>query len=113
MLYNLLNYIQNGSLLPAMTRLRDFPWWPTTWTSENGGLPNPTEIRKTAVLKKVRRSGDKLVLILEHNGGICSAQIGSQLSVDFLILLRRILLQHCGKAISAVENCEIDVAALG
>ena len=46
--------------------------------------------------------------MVEHNGVICTAQIGSQLSEDFLILLRHILLQHWGEGVSVVEDIEVN-----
>jgi hypothetical protein len=90
-----------------MTRLRDFPWWPTAWTSENGGSHGPIDIRKKGILKNVRRMGKELTLISECNGVIFTATIGPHLSEDISILLRHILLQHWGEPISSVENVEV------
>jgi hypothetical protein len=95
-----------------MTRLRDFSWWPNAWTSEKGGSHSPIEIRKKGLLKNVRRIGNELTLILECDGVIFTATIGSHLSEDFLILLRHILLQHWGEPISAVEEFEVDFGHL-
>src|SRR5262245_2033704 len=86
--------------------LCEFPWWPKTWTDEWGRSPDPIELRETAVLKYARKSDDDLIVILEHEGAICTAKI-AQLSEDFVILLRHILLRHCGEPISAVENIEV------
>ena len=66
-----------------------------------------------AVLKNVRRSTNHLTLMVEQDGTICTAQIGSQLSEDFLILLRHILLQHCGKHIEDVGDFEANFSGLG
>ena len=90
-----------------MTRLRDYPWWPNAWTSEKGGSHSPIEIRKKGMLKSVRRMGNELTLILECNGVIFTATIGSHLSEDLSILLRHVLLQHWGEPISAVEDLEV------
>ena len=96
-----------------MTRLRDYPWWPNAWTSENGGSHSPIEIRKKGMLQNVRRMGNELTLILECNGVIHSAKIGSHLSGDVLILLLHILIQHWGEPISAVEDLEVNFPGLG
>src|SRR5262245_18660872 len=95
-----------------MPRLCDSPWWPNTWINEMGGSRSHSEIRKSGVLKNVRRSKDQLTLIVECNGAICTAQIDSQLSADFAVLLRHVLLQHWGQPISVVENIEIEFAKL-
>jgi hypothetical protein len=95
-----------------MTRLRDCPWWPIAWISGNGGSYGPIEIRKKGVLKNVRRMGKELTLVLKCDGAIFTASIGPNLSVDFSVLLRHVLLQHCGEPISVVEHIEIDLAAL-
>lgn len=56
--------------------------------------------------------GKELTLILKSDGAIFTATIGPNLSVDFSVLLRHLLLQHCGELISDVEHIEIDLAAL-
>jgi hypothetical protein len=91
-----------------MTVLRDFSWWPTVWTSENGSSLIPIDIRENGVLQNVSRKGTELTLILECNGVICTAKIDSALSEEFVILLRHILLQHWGEPISSVENIEVN-----
>ena len=94
-----------------MTKLRDFSWWPSAWIDKSGGSISPTEITN-APLKNVRRAGRELILMVEHNGSVCTATFGSSLSEDLIILLRHILLQHWGEPVSAVEHIEIDLAAL-
>ena len=91
-----------------MTVLRDFSWWPNVWTSENGSSLIPIDIRKNGVLQNVSRKGTELTLILECNGVICTAKIGSAFSEEFVILLRHILLQHWGEPISSLENIEVN-----
>jgi|GEM_PF-7049061 len=92
-----------------MARLLDYPWWPRDWRRGERGPAKPPEVRK-AVLKNVRRGAHDLTLIAEYNGVIFTATIGSQLSDEFLILLRHILLQHWGDTISDVETLEADFA---
>ena len=96
-----------------MARLRDYSWWPNAWANNGGRALTSSEIRQDAVLKNVRRAGKVLTLMVEHNGVICTAQIGSPLSEDFLILLRHILLQHWGEPIADVETVEINFSGLG
>ncbi len=91
-----------------MARLRDFSWWPKNWVDDNGSPCIPTD----AVLKNVRRVDNNIIIIVEHRGAICSAKVTPQLSDDFLILLRHILLQHWGEPMSAVENFELSFGNL-
>lgn len=93
-----------------MNRIGEFAWWPKTWLDDQSGSVNPTDIRESGVLKNVRRTGDELTLIVDHKGATCTAKIVAQLSDDFLILLRHVLLQHWGEPISTVENFEIKFA---
>jgi len=44
---------------------------------------------------------------VELNGVTYTAKIATQLSEDFLILLRHMLLQHWGEALEAVENVDV------
>ena len=64
------------------------------------------------VLKNVRRKDNELLVIVEHGGDVRTARIASQLSFDFLILLRHILLQHWGESLSTVQNIEVDFGGL-
>ena len=93
-----------------MNRLGEFSWWPVTWLDDKSRSVSPTDIRENAVLKKVRRRGVELTLIVDHKGATCTAKIVAHLSEDFLILLRHVLLQQWGEPISAVENFEIKFA---
>ena len=91
-----------------MTRFRDFPWWPNAWVDDENQWLSTSELRKTAVLKNVRKMGAEIALIVEHNGASYTAKVDSQLSADFLILLRHILLQNWGQPLSVVEDIEVD-----
>ena len=96
-----------------MACLRDYSWWPNAWVDDRSPALTTSEIRQDAVLKNVRRAGNELTLVVEQNGVIYTAQIGSQLSEDFLILLRHILLQHWGEPIADVESVEINFNGTG
>jgi hypothetical protein len=93
-----------------MNRIGEYSWWPNAWIDDRSHSISSNDIRENAVLKNVRRKGDELTLIVDHRGTTCTAKIGAQLSDDFLILLRHVLLQHWGQPISAVENFEIKFA---
>ena len=95
-----------------MARLRYYSWWPNAWVDDASLAHTPIEIRKDAVLRNVRRAGEELTLVVDCNGLICTATIESNLSEDFLILLRHILLQHWGEPISAVEDLEVNFTDL-
>ena len=87
-----------------MACLRDFPWWPSDWTNAAGASLPTAEIREHGVLQNASRRSDNLTLTVELNGVTYTAKITAQLSEDFLILLRHILLQHWGETMEAVEN---------
>jgi hypothetical protein len=91
-----------------MARLRDFAWWPSTWMCESGSCPAPSVEDKNGVLKNVRTQPGGLTLMVDQNGVIYTARIVTDLSEEFLILLRHILLQHWGEPMDVVENIEID-----
>jgi hypothetical protein len=95
-----------------MTQLKEFPWWPTIWSAEKGNDPTPAEIAKHGVLKNVRRVSHTLTLVIDHKGVICTAIIVPNVCEDILILLRHILLQHCGESIELVEKIEFDLQSL-
>ena len=59
------------------------------------------------MLKNASRRSDNLTLTVELNGVTYTAKIATQLSEDFLILLRHMLLQHWGEALEAVENVDV------
>jgi len=91
-----------------MNHLRDCSWWPNAWLDDASGSLSSSEIRKHGVLKNARRMGNELTLMVEYNGVTYKAIINPNLSEDFLILLRHILLQHWGQPMDVVENIEID-----
>lgn len=102
------SYANNrGGRSPAMTRLRDFSWWPNSWTNEAGASLTTAEIKQHGVLTNARRLFDGLSLTVDHNGVVYTAKITAHLSEDFLILLRHILLQHWGEPMKVVENFDI------
>jgi len=90
-----------------MARLKDFPWWPRAWVTEKGSSPATAEISKHGVLKNVRRFVGGLTLLVDYNGVIYTAIIDSNLSEDFLILLRHIMLQKWGEPMEVVESSDI------
>ena len=91
-----------------MAQLRYCGWWPNGWLDESGGFPaTAAEIRKGGVLKNARPVPDGLTLMVDHNGVTYTAQIAANLSEEFLILLRHILLQHWGEPMEAVEDIDI------
>ena len=93
-----------------MTRLKDFPWWPTVWVNERGASLAPAELSTDGTLKNARPTGNSgLSLIVDYRGIIFTAIISRPptLSQDSLILLRHILLQHWGEAMCVVENIDI------
>ena len=96
-----------------MPKLCNSSWWPNAWIDEQGNSADLTELRKSAVLKNVRRSSNELVLILEQNGHVCTAKTGGHLSDEFVVLIRHLLLQHWGELVSSVEEIEVDLSALG
>ena len=97
-----------ASLLKTdMARLRDFPWWLSTWVSKTGSSPATAEMSKHGVLKNVRLLRDGITLIMDHNGVIYTSKITPHLSEDFLILLRHILLQQWEQPMEVVENSDI------
>jgi hypothetical protein len=53
-----------------------------------------------------------LLLVVDDNGVICTATIASNLSADFFILLRHILLQHWGEPMEVVENIDLNFGQL-
>jgi hypothetical protein len=91
-----------------MARLESFPWWPTTWGVQSGHAPTPAEISRDGVLKNVRLLDDKLSLVVDYTGVICTATVMPNLSQDAVILLRHILLQHVGQPMEVVEKIDID-----
>jgi hypothetical protein len=93
-----------------MTWLGNFSWWPNVWVNDANRSFTSSEINKTAVLKNVRRTGNDLILFAEHGGVVYTGKINTQLSEDFLILLRHILLQHWGEPLSAVKDVEVNFA---
>ena len=93
------------NLASAPGKLRDFSWWPKVWYDKVNRSVSSTVIQKEAVLTNVRLSDTRLTLISQMNGVTFTAKTDDfVLSVDFLILLRHILLQHYGEPISVVEN---------
>jgi hypothetical protein len=96
---------QLHDLASAPGKLRDFSWWPKVWYDKVNRSVSPTVIRNEAVLTNVRLSDTRLTLISQMSGATFTAKTDHfVLSVDFLILLRHILLQHYGEPISDVEN---------
>lgn len=64
---------------------------------------------RVGIFQNARHVPDGLSLEAEHDGVICTAIISSaKLSQDDLILLRHILLQHCGKEMRIVADLNID-----
>jgi hypothetical protein len=96
----------------SMNYRRDFARWPNACLDDASRSVSSSEMRKDAVLKNVRRLGNELTLMVEPNGGICTAQIGSQLFEDSLILLPHIRLQHEVEPISAAEDLEVNRTVL-
>ena len=90
-----------------MACLKDFPWWPSVWTNKAGASLTTAEIKEHGVLKNASRRSDNLTLTVELNGAVYTAKIAIELSEDFIILLRHILLQHWGEAMEAVENVDV------
>jgi len=95
-----------------MSRLGDFLWWPNAWVDDAARSFPSNEIRKNAVLTNVRRTGNDLILFVEHDGVVCTGRVSSHLSEDFLILLRHILLQHWGEGMTVVEDVEVNFDGL-
>ena len=91
-----------------MRHLRDFTWWPNAWLDEASRSLSSSEIRKDGVLIIVRHFTNRLTVVVDYHGVIYTAAIHSNLSDDFLIRLRHILLQHQGEPMEMVENIEID-----
>lgn len=75
---------------------------------ESGSCSAPSVKDENGVLKNVRTQPGGLTLMVDQNGVIYTARIVTNLSEDFLILLRHILLQHRGEPMDVVENIEID-----
>src|SRR5262245_459856 len=99
---------QVHNLASAPGKLRDFPWWPNVWYDKANRSVSPTAIQNEAVLTNVKLSDTRLTFISQMNGTTFTAKTDDfVLSIDFLILLRHILLQHYGEPISAVENIAI------
>ena len=71
----------------SMNHLRDFTRWPNACPDGASRSFSSSEMRKDTVLKNVMRLGNEPTLMVEPNGGICTAQIGSQLFEDYRILL--------------------------
>lgn len=92
-----------------MPQLKDFAWWPTTWSATTGNDPTAAEINKYGVLKNVRRVSRALILVIDCNGVICTATIAPSVSEDILILLRHILLQHWDEPIRLVAEIEFSL----
>jgi hypothetical protein len=93
-----------------MSRLKDFPWWPTVWVSETGAFDAPAEINTVGVLKNVWPVASRgLKLIVDYRGHVFTGTIKwpPTASEDSLIWLRHILLQHWGEPMCVVENIAI------
>ena len=75
---------------------------------ESGSCSAPSVEDKNGVLKNVRTQPGGLTLMVDQNGVVYTARIVNNLSEDFLILLRHILLQYRGEPMDVVKNIEID-----
>lgn len=91
-----------------MRRLRDYPWWPTVWFSPTGWYLTH-EVIRGGIFRNSRRVAGGLSLEVEHEGIVCTATIeSSNISQENVILLRHILLQHCGEEMRLVADLNID-----
>ena len=93
----------------CVPRLKDYPWWPTVWATPAGWFITDDEMIRVGLFQNARRVAGGLSLEAAHGGVICTARINSsEMSLDQLILLRHILLQHYREPMRIVADLEFD-----
>lgn len=96
-----------------MPRLKDYPWWPNVWATPNGSGIADDAIVRAGIFQNARRVLGGLNLEVEYRNVICTARINSSdMSLDHLILLRHILLQHYREPMRIVADLDFDVTTM-
>jgi len=93
-----------------MSKLKDYPWWPTGWTSiGSSGAPSAAEVSVKATFTGCRYLSRGITIAGLYNGRAISARIDYSPSVNLdLKKLQVFLLAHKDKPMRDVENLEID-----
>src|SRR6266545_4319819 len=87
-----------------MTKLRDYPWWPTRWSCI-GNAPNAGQVSAKATFEACRHSTAGLTIAGHYEGTTISAVIThSAAAGGNLKKLRSVLALHLGKPMSFIEN---------